>query len=1388
MASRVDLELKLVSQSEQILKRLEALEDGLKVNIELSLNGSKVGGNNLQKQLQESLGNKEIELKNFSVSAATGNKVRKILEEYINDKPINLTNFSIGKGTANQLRNIIETNLSDKSISLTNLKLAVSSTNSLVKELTNALSNIEINIKRINVDPAAIQGLSNRISGGGAGGDIFEPSYGGKRGTPGAFNVSLGGSAPQISFGDQGLANSINAAQLAAEEARIKQAEAEISARARRIAVSEGNFRRKREQDILLNRSRGFEQVDINDLGSALRGFNQTEESRRAEEELQRNIDAYRRKVSGQPQGPFSDINEGRRQEEARQRAIDDFRRKTGFISNNPFSDISRIDEARSFYNSSFFNSARTTSRRFGVPESAFGPKAFFDSSRLDGLGDEIGQSALFGLASGQGVGGVLGSTFGSLVGGSIGGSTGARLGGALGGTIVAKSGEAFASLAESLISAAEAGIVFQRSVLGITATFVQTRDVLGPDGQPLSIKDQVEFQRNEARNLQLQARRAFADVGIGGQAESSIVQSVATALGSKGLNLTNSTTVDLAQGLGAAVNILAPELATNPAVLRKDIFDILAGLGQAGRTALGSRTPRLVDAISTAQSEDDIKRVIERELKPLVETFKNDTSAATQISRINSSIDNLQTSLGTGIVDKLGTSFKKLADVLSSEQLQSAASKFGENIGNIINGTVLLAEKLINLADPLGILGKTPETELGKKIGLLDKEGKFNKENKLGVSEDTFDSFQRAYKVGKAFQETGIVGGLGAYFENFPGNGGSTPLGSGLTSRAKPEIGLARSLSQLDIGGIDREGLALPSRTSLVGESAAIRRLRLKDGRSAANEFTDLDERLFYTQLLNEGEINLLAQEADERAALEGSSLKGSLVGSRTKIAAFGKQQELAQESVNNAKASAEIARLGGNAKEYTLALGVLANAEKQLASVRERQNAEVDKLIASENALAQLRASAVDRTTASGKVTGAETDLANSKSQRDRLLNEARRQRKLGNINDAETRELQANALTSTIAQNEDSLRQASLGRLSQNFQFEAGAIDQTSASGRLDATKLEGRRLLAEQTTLRLQARFATNPERRSELERQANALQGARAQNEAQQQLQPLNDAQNAVGLTQTVIGAEQSLRTFGLTVDATELSLKKVNSSLADLDKQTRLNSLTGERKARELVRNYQKEGGVIDQSLLSQYEAAFGENAAQSLGLGNGTYDEILNQNISKRELSLFLDQNERGRRLTDYQSNKNALLQQKSSLEFQERSAPLNYVSNQIQLAKGLTELSQLAGGGELATAAATARSGISGLFDERGNINVRSVYDRVGAQLPLPSESPSVSNGSGPALGGNSGPMATMTALTDELKNLTAALRALIPKLDPDNIGRGVANGIAREFNINN
>jgi hypothetical protein len=352
------------------------------------------------------------------------------------------------------------------------------------------------------------------------------------------------------------------------------------------------------------------------------------------------------------------------------------------------------IKEAGESYNSSFFGpKASEVAEQFGVDESVLpSSRRFLDSRRLNGkVGREIGLGAILSLANGQGAIGTGFQVAGSLAGGAVAGTAGASIGGAIG--IAAY--QSLDRVANSLRELAEAGLTFERSVLGITAVLSQTTTILDQRGNPVA--DQFAAQRERARNLQLEARSQAAEVGIGGETESSLVQAIVTGFGSKGVALSNKGAAKLTARFGSALNILAPELASNPAVTRRDIFDIASGTSQASRTALGSRLPEIVGNLKNARTEDEILKATDA-LDKFIEAFKNDSGAVTQIQRFNAQFEILKTNFGESFVGQFGVGFKALADSVSDPKVVQAFNEAAAGLGALLNEALKFSAKAVPL------------------------------------------------------------------------------------------------------------------------------------------------------------------------------------------------------------------------------------------------------------------------------------------------------------------------------------------------------------------------------------------------------------------------------------------------------------------------------------------------------------------------------------------------------------------------------------------------------------------------------------------------------------------------------------------------------------------
>ena len=326
----------------------------------------------------------------------------------------------------------------------------------------------------------------------------------------------------------------------------------------------------------------------------------------------------------------------------------------------------------------------------------------FIDFGRLRSqeAAQQLGFSFLFGGTR---------AAAGAALGGAIGGAPGVFLGSA----IIQKAGDfadrVFENAANALRTAAEAGLEFQRSVIGVASIFQASTKIVGPGGQDLSIPQQLAFQEQRARGLQVSGRQRLAPLGISGNTEVALLRAITAGASRRG-GLGNSQILDLAEGLGAAAQSLTPEILSNPSILSRDIRDIITGSPNASRTLLGSALgPDLIKQISTATTPEDFNRINEA-LKGFVDTLKNSGDAVISFNKISAVAQNSLTSLGDALLRGLQPALKKLADAVTSEEFQKGATQFSDHIFNIAkvvgNSAIFIAGAFKNLSDFLNRIG----------------------------------------------------------------------------------------------------------------------------------------------------------------------------------------------------------------------------------------------------------------------------------------------------------------------------------------------------------------------------------------------------------------------------------------------------------------------------------------------------------------------------------------------------------------------------------------------------------------------------------------------------------------------------------------------------------
>lgn len=346
-------------------------------------------------------------------------------------------------------------------------------------------------------------------------------------------------------------------------------------------------------------------------------------------------------------------------QEEERRKAIENFQE---FTPKGAFSSINRRLKA-------------IKSPSEVIPEA--GP----DRERLADLTKELGLGALAGSVGG------VGKTLFSLLGGGAGaalGPGGSLLGSAIGGAVFEGTAKSIEGLALALENVTSAALEFQKTIVALTGVFQANTDAFDSSGNKLGAAEQVKFSQQRAREIQRAARSELLPLGIGGEAESVIVQGLISGLSQRGILLDADQTKTVAGRLGASIVSLAPQLLSNTVQARKDVEDIGANSPQASRTVLGVALKSVApDLFRTLATGNDVVRATER-LEQFKIAIQNSDQATVQLLRLSGAVDKLRTTLGDEFLQGLQPGFKELADTLNNEDLENLLAGVGKTLGQL--------------------------------------------------------------------------------------------------------------------------------------------------------------------------------------------------------------------------------------------------------------------------------------------------------------------------------------------------------------------------------------------------------------------------------------------------------------------------------------------------------------------------------------------------------------------------------------------------------------------------------------------------------------------------------------------------------------------------------
>lgn len=305
-----------------------------------------------------------------------------------------------------------------------------------------------------------------------------------------------------------------------------------------------------------------------------------------------------------------------------------------------------------------------------------------------------------------------------SLAGGLIGGSTPLGPSGALLGSTLAQGvreiilEKPFEAIKELEHEFREAGLGFQRSILGITSILQSNNALADGNGRLISDPQQaLGFQQLQARNIQFAARNVLLPLGIAGQTESTFVQGITSALSQRGIQANPGQIANISRLIGGAIQAQRPSLLDNTQQLLKDLQDVIGGGPAATRTVLSQLVKPSLAGLQRAGSAAEI----EAALKPL-EAFAQAAAGLNNpvvvLNKLNGALDKLKTVGGEKLLDALTPAFERMFQVLDRPETEKAITGIATAIGDLSAIGIRLSARVIEvstafsgLLDPLKAL-----------------------------------------------------------------------------------------------------------------------------------------------------------------------------------------------------------------------------------------------------------------------------------------------------------------------------------------------------------------------------------------------------------------------------------------------------------------------------------------------------------------------------------------------------------------------------------------------------------------------------------------------------------------------------------------------------------
>ena len=261
---------------------------------------------------------------------------------------------------------------------------------------------------------------------------------------------------------------------------------------------------------------------------------------------------------------------------------------------------------------------------------------------------------------------------------------------------------EAFTDFVEQF---KEAGIAFNRSILGIAAVNQANSVFVGAGGQELPIGQQLGLQAGRARQIQLSARAKLLPLGIAGQTEATFVQGIVSALSQRGFQASPDQIARIAELTGGAIQAQRPGLLENTQLLLRDIQDVFGGGPQATRTILSQLIRPSLGGLTSARSTEAVVKALERGgLGSFAEAAKGLDNPIVQLNKLAGAFDLLKTNAGDKLLDALTPALKRFLDALdpateSGKRINQLAENIGTSFGEIVGSFTDFNSSLLTFA-----------------------------------------------------------------------------------------------------------------------------------------------------------------------------------------------------------------------------------------------------------------------------------------------------------------------------------------------------------------------------------------------------------------------------------------------------------------------------------------------------------------------------------------------------------------------------------------------------------------------------------------------------------------------------------------------------------------